>query len=341
MLVILADDLTGALDSAAPFAGRRLRTEIALEPEVIDSIVVDRPDVLSVNLNTREIGESEAREKTAAVVARLPDGVRLFKKIDSRLKGNIAAELDAIRFTKALAAPAIPDFKRIVEGGFVRGFGVDMPIDIVRRFGSHAMRVISPDTLTSIDIDSALSAAEEDDTDLLIGARGLAEALARRMTACPETVAEIPAGRATFVIGSRDPITLAQIEVLREGCSLNYLAAPNGRLTGGGDATARLTLIQATPGEETINPQCVSEALADSVKDGLSGCNDTLVLSGGATADAVLRGLGLSRLRLHGECLPGLGLASAQGRCIIAKSGGFGHPDTLRHVADMILRKAG
>lgn len=338
MLAILADDLTGALDSAAPFAGRGLRTEVALAHEAISGIVADCPDVISINLNTREIGADEAREKTAAVMALLPSGTLLFKKVDSRLKGNIVAELDAIAFSRALVAPAIPEFDRIVENGLVRGFGVDTPIVIAEKLGSHAARVNTPDTNTPADMDAVLEAAQTDGTDLLIGARGLAEALARRMTQRPDAEAAIiPAGRATFVIGSRDPITLAQIDVLRAGHDLNYLAAPNGTVSETPDATAPLTLVQATPGTSEINPALVSETLAADLKESLSGYEGTLLLSGGATAEAVMRALGVSRFTLHGECLPGLGLASSEGRCIIAKSGGFGHPDTLKTIADMVL----
>jgi len=338
MLAILADDLTGALDSAAPFAGRGLRTEVALAREAIAGIVADHPDVISINLNTREIGADEARETTAAVMALLPTGTLLFKKVDSRLKGNIIAELDAIPFSRALVAPAIPEFDRIVENGAVRGFGVDTPIVIADKLGSHAARAHSPATRSPADMDAVLDAAQTDGTDLLIGARGLAEALARRMTAGRNAQpAKIPTGRATFVIGSRDPITLAQIDALRAGHDLNYLAAPNGEITETPDASATLTLVQATPGTSEINPALVSEALAEGLKDNLADYQGTLLLSGGATAEAVMRALGVTRFTLHGECLPGLGLASSEGRCIIAKSGGFGGPDTLKTIADMVV----
>jgi uncharacterized protein YgbK (DUF1537 family) len=342
MLAILADDLTGALDSAAPFAGRGLRTEVALAREAISRIVEDRPDVLSINLNTREISADEARAATAEVISLLPKGTQLFKKVDSRLKGNISAELDAMPFARALVAPAIPEFDRIVEHGRVAGFGIETPIVIADRLGSHAARTHIPDTGTFADMDTVLADAENDGTDLLIGARGLAEALARRMTARAATqAATIPAGRIAFVIGSRDPITLRQIDALRNSYSLNYLAAPNGHVDAASDTGAELTLLQATPGAEEIDPQLVSEALADGLKRYFADYDGTLLLSGGATAEAVLRRLGLARLRLHGECLPGLGLASAEGRCIIAKSGGFGHPDTLKQIADTVLQKAG
>ncbi|MGH6859107.1 MAG: four-carbon acid sugar kinase family protein [Phyllobacterium sp.] len=342
MLAIIADDLTGALDSAAPFAGRGLRTEVALNRDVIADIVAEGPDVLSINLNTRETGADEARAATTAVIALLPAGTQLFKKVDSRLKGSIVAELDAIPFSRALVAPAIPEFDRMVEAGCITGFGIDTLISIADRLGSHAARAHTPDTRSSSDMDAVLEAALKDGTDLLIGARGLAEALARRMTAKAEAQpALIPPGRATFVIGSRDPITLAQIDALRVGSTLHYVSAPDGRLDAVPDANIELTLMQATPGTEEVSPQAVVEALADGLKQNLVGNTGTLLLSGGATAEAVLRRLGLSRLRLHGECLPGLGLASADGRCIIAKSGGFGHPDTLKTIADMVLRKAG
>lgn len=342
MLAILADDLTGALDSAAPFAGRGLRTDIALDRNAIAGIVAEQPDVVSINLNTREISADAARAETAAVIALLPPGTKLFKKVDSRLKGNIAAELDAIPFIRALVAPAIPEFGRIVEAGCVTGFGIDIAIVVAERLGRHVENTIVPDTLVSADMDVVLAAAESYGTDLLIGARGLAEALARRMTTRDiADAASIPAGSATFVIGSRDPITLAQIDALRASSVLHYLPAPNGRLAGAPPSGAQLTLIQATTGANDVSPQIVADTLADGLREKLSASTDTLLLSGGATAEAVLRGLGFSRLRLHGECLPGLGLASAHGRCIIAKSGGFGQPDTLKTIADMILRKAG
>jgi uncharacterized protein YgbK (DUF1537 family) len=342
MLVILADDLTGALDSAAPFAGRAVRTDVALNLDAISEIVADRADVLSINLNTREITADEARAATVAAIALLPPGTRLFKKVDSRLKGNIVAELEAIPFTRALVAPGIPEFGRIVASGCVTGFGIDAPIVIADRLGAHAARAHIPDASTAADMDAALDVAENDGTDLLIGARGLAEALARRMTEMVEAQAAIiPPGPITFVIGSRDPITLAQIDALRSGHRLIYLPAPNGQLDAASGTGSDLTLVHATPGEQEVDAQLVSEALADGVNEALAGYDGTLLLSGGATAEAVLRRLGLSRLRLHGECLPGLGLASAQGRCIIAKSGGFGHPHTLKQIADMVLRKAG
>lgn len=105
MLAIVADDLTGALDAAAPFASRGLHTEIALTVEAIPGALSEHPQVISVNIGSREMDVVSAQQATAAALAALPPGSRLFKKIDSRLKGHIAAELDIIPFRSALLLP--------------------------------------------------------------------------------------------------------------------------------------------------------------------------------------------------------------------------------------------
>ena len=343
MLAIVADDLTGALDTAAPFASRGLHVEVALSVEAIGQAVRENPAVLSVNLASREIGASRARDAAAAAFAALPPGTRLFKKVDSRLKGHIAAELDAVPFRSALAAPAIPAFGRVVRDGHVQGFGVETPISIAQKLGVHGARARIPDTSTQQEMAAALDLAMRDGTDLLIGARGLAEALAERMAggAAPQS-AEIPPGAGLFVVGSRDPITLAQIAALRAAVGLKYLPAPNGRLAETvPDAGNPLTLVQAVPGETAATGEAVSLELAESVHPALTNGASTLLLSGGATAEAVLSKMGIMRFRLMGECLPGLGLAYAEGHCIIAKSGGFGAPETLSQIAEAILRKTG
>jgi uncharacterized protein YgbK (DUF1537 family) len=342
MLAIIADDLTGALDTAAPFAGRGLHTEVALRVEAVAEALAERPDVLTINTGSRELDGNTAHQLTAAAVRALPAGTRLFKKIDSRLKGHIVAELDATPFKTALVAPAIPAFGRLVHAGHIEGFGVTTPISVAEKLGPHAARATIPDTLTPGDMEAALEAAEKAGLDLLIGARGLAEALARRMTGRRDaTPADIPEGPVLFVVGSRDPITLAQIDELRAAYPLRYLPAPNGHLRDLQADTSPITLVQATPGDTEITPLAVSQNLAEGVCPALTETATTLLLSGGATAEAVLERMGITRFRLLGDCLPGLGLAHAGGQCIIAKSGGFGQPDTLRTIAGNILQKLG
>lgn len=337
MLVIVADDLTGALDTAAPFAARGLHTEVALKLGAVADALALSPDVLSINLASREKSPQEAFQSMRQVVEHLPERVRLFKKIDSRLKGHISAELEAISYRRALVAPAIPAFERIVRNGSIEGFGVAAPTPIADMLGHHAARALIPDTVEDDDLVRALDAAEASDVDLLVGARGLAEALASRMTgrADAELIAP-PVGVALFVIGSHDRITNEQVEQLRGLDMVAYNPAPNGVVAPSAQNSAPAVLVQATKGEAQISSETVSENLALSVHPRLTSKAGTVLLCGGATAEVVLDHMGIDCFRLEGECMPGLGLAHAKGQCIIAKSGGFGQPDTLVKLAEKL-----
>lgn len=342
MLLIFADDLTGALDAAAPFAGRGLATEVAIGLDGVRAALAETPAVLSVNLGCRDGGAEEARLRTQELLTLAPAGRILFKKVDSRLKGHIAAEMDAIFYRRALVAPAIPDFGRIVIGGAVSGFGVESAISVRERLGAHAARCTIPDTRSQRDVRQALALAQAKGADLLVGARGLAEALAETMTGqTVSAAAAIPPGKGLFVIGSRDTITLEQIDVLRGVGYVSIIEAPNGAVPHQADGGPRLTLVQATQGADAVSPLSVSSELAQGVVPLFTAAATRLLLSGGATAEAVLRAMGVSRLRLAGECLPGLGVGWSGDQCIIAKSGGFGQADTLKRIAKMMLGENG
>ena len=334
MLAILADDLTGALDASAPFAARGMRVEVALTVEAIGEALRARPAVLAINLGSRELDVAAARDRTTAALGALPPATRLFKKIDSRLKGHIAAELDVMPFKSALVAPAIPSFGRIVRDAKVQGFGIADPISIHECLGRHAERATVPDTISQDDLLEWVARSDAAGFDLLVGARGLAEALADTMTdRASAQLAELRRGRALFVVGSHDPITLAQVDELRRTFDVNYLAAPNGKIVETRPSDDSITVVQAVQGEFPTDPLQVSRALAKAVAPMVSKTVSTLLLIGGATAEAVMEEMGINRFRLAGECLPGLGLAHARGLCIITKSGGFGAPDTLVRIA--------
>lgn len=326
-LAVVADDLTGALDASAPFAARGLRTVVALGLEGLDAALASGADVVGVSTDSREISPEAAPATVAACVARLPSSLPVFKKIDSRLKGNIAAELDAIPYRRALVIPAIPAFGRFVRSGRLTGFGVAEPISIASRLGRHADVSAIPDISSQDDIDSAVANIAH---DLPIGARGLAEALAARL-APNAAQSPIPAitGPAICVIGSTDPITSTQVNRLRSACpSLAYIGAPDGAMAAV-PASAMLTVLQAVPGATGAHPALVAERLGEALVRLDPQPGTTLVISGGATAQVVLRALGISMLELLGEALPGLPIARAAGFTIITKSGGFGESGAL------------
>lgn len=327
-LAIIADDLTGALDAAAPFAMRGIQTAVALSPAALAEAIATGARIVGISTNSREIAADEARDAVRSVVSALPAGIRLFKKIDSRLKGHIAAELDAMPHVRSLVIPAIPAFGRWVKHGELGGFGVAEPIDIAARLGRHAPAATIPDTATQDDIDAALSLPH----DLPVGARGLAEAMARTMAPEPRLPdSSLPDARVYCVIGSTDPITLAQLAFLREKVpEMTYIAAPNGVGPARLPPPSRLTVLQATAATEAGNDIAVANALAETLARLDPPRGSLLVLSGGETAQIILGQLGIHVLKLVGEALPGLPLARAGDLTVVTKSGGFGTEDTLQ-----------
>ena len=130
-LAILADDLTGACDSAVPFARRGLATRVLLAPRPVAVGTDDRVDVVALDADTRRLSRAVAvsRTMTAARALRTPETTRLFKKVDSTLRGHVGPEilacLRAWDLPLALLCPAFPATGRWVQGGeiFVDGRG--------------------------------------------------------------------------------------------------------------------------------------------------------------------------------------------------------------------------
>lgn len=324
-LAIIADDLTGALDAAAPFAVRGISTCVALDTGGLAEALASGAKVIGVSTDSREISPAAATDAVRQALAALPPGIKLFKKVDSRLKGNIAAELDALPHGRSLVIPAIPAFGRWMRNGRLGGFGVAAPIEVAERLGRHAGSATIPDVETDADIERALQA----DAGLPIGARSLAEAIAKRMAPHAKTGIELSATRAYCVVGSTDPITTEQVQrLLAADPSALHVPAPNGAAEVG-QTDHRLVIIQAVPGAATADGKAVASALARSLRQLAPQQGSLLVLSGGATAQTILQHLGISTLTLLGEAQPGLPVARAGGLTVVTKSGGFGDPETF------------
>ena len=131
---ILADDLTGAADSAIAFARRRVPARVVWG----DSPPQVHPDamVLAYDAATRELDAAHAARRHREVLQRfLHSPARLFKKIDSTLRGSpaeeIAAMLDVVLAqepaTCVVMAPSFPAMGRTVRDAQVRVHGVPLP----------------------------------------------------------------------------------------------------------------------------------------------------------------------------------------------------------------------
>ena len=327
---VIADDLSGALDASACFARYGHKVRVALSPDSILDAIDSGADVIAVNTGSREGSENIARAQVRAVLAHIPLGSKIFKKIDSRLKGHVAAETEellSLGFNRILVAPAIPKLGRIVEAGKLAGTGVDNPLPIRDIFAGLNTEFIIPDITSDADLDAAVTML--DTNTLIVGASGLSEAIARA-GGRPISPLGVPKGKKILLaIGSRDPITLTQIDtLLRSPTDIEIVVCPNGHLPAN-LPNAPVVLAQLTPGSSkelsTVVTDRFSKTLANIV---YKMKPDTLIASGGETAQGVLTVLGVNSLELVGEACPGVPVShcdvSGQSLVVLTKSGGFG-----------------
>ncbi len=122
MLGIVADDLTGAMDSSGYFASMGFSTVVILDPGFPPTA-----DVVVVTTNSRAEESGTAGERVRQAVKSLAGRV-VYKKIDSTLRGNIGVELEAaieeLASEKAVVAPAFPAVGRTTLGGILLVNGV-------------------------------------------------------------------------------------------------------------------------------------------------------------------------------------------------------------------------
>ncbi|QOR38992.1 four-carbon acid sugar kinase family protein [Billgrantia diversa] len=127
-IAIVADDLTGALDAAAPFAERGMSTRVAVTLEGLEAALggdEGAPRVVSVNTGSRHLGRDAAARRAGEAAERLlaQRPRLLLKKVDSTLRGQVVAEAAALRHLagqrRLLVCPAVPSQGRCVLGGEV------------------------------------------------------------------------------------------------------------------------------------------------------------------------------------------------------------------------------
>lgn len=129
---VIADDLTGAGDSGVHFAAAGLRTALALEPVGIGRAFTEH-DAVAFSTESRFLPAEEAADRVGVAInaCRQAGASVFFKKIDSTLRGNLAAEIGTAmregRFAAAVVCPAMPKTGRtVVEGRlYVGGVPVD------------------------------------------------------------------------------------------------------------------------------------------------------------------------------------------------------------------------
>ncbi|MBO2464338.1 four-carbon acid sugar kinase family protein [Actinomadura violacea] len=360
--VIVADDLTGAADSVVAFAG----AAVALDPENA------WPDacVVAADTDSRYAPPEVARARVRAAVRRAERaGARVVKKIDSTLRGHVAAEVaaaaEALGARLVVVAPAFPATGRTTLGGVVHVDGRPLPErrhggDVAALLGEAGMRVrtmglaqlrepgldarfaqtggvIVCDGETDADLDAVAAAVPEG--ALLVGSGGVTAALAGRARA-PRAV-RAKSGPSLVVVGSYSDLARSQRLALIEAGWTPVTLRPDGP---GPDEAGKAVRDALTRGDVVLSvdpdaPVDRSRAFATAralAQAAAAAAPDAAVLAatGGETARAVLAALGASELRPVGEPEPGVVASRVPGTdaLFVTKAGAFGDRETLARV---------
>ena len=252
LLLIVADDFTGALDTGVQFAAQGVQTRVLVGAHV--ELTTHEATVLVVDTETRHLPPDEAYDIIARLIERARRaGVRyIYKKTDSALRGNIGAELAAVLNASGCRQlpflPAFPQIGRITREGvhYVKGipvaespFGMD-PFEPVKH--SIVTKVIAEQcnlnatsfpALTEADNvpeDTGILVFDAADTDdlyctgrklleqrglhIMAGCAGFAAVLPKLLGIAIETSRSLPTLNPRLLVGcgSVNPITLAQMD---------------------------------------------------------------------------------------------------------------------------------
>ncbi|BDG37636.1 four-carbon acid sugar kinase family protein [Saccharococcus caldoxylosilyticus] len=121
-LAIIADDLTGASDSGVQFARKGLVTQVLFDLTGLSG--KREAEVIVVDTDSRALPALDAYRQVQDAAKTLQEmGFNhLYKKIDSTLRGNIGAEIDAIydtiKPTFMIIAPGYPKNGRTIYKGY-------------------------------------------------------------------------------------------------------------------------------------------------------------------------------------------------------------------------------
>ncbi|MHA3024660.1 four-carbon acid sugar kinase family protein [Mycobacterium sp. BMJ-28] len=349
VVTVFADDLSGAAETAAAFHGRGIPVTLRLAPgpPIPAGVTV-------LDLNTRTMTAQAARSAQRAALTESAPEALVFKKIDSLLRGNIRAEVDALTERgPVLVAAALPALNRTVVGGVLHLDGVPLhrtgawaaeagapPPSVLELFGPD---VTVCDAATDADLDAVIRSAAAGTQ--LVGTSALAAALARTLPAAdPAPAYRRPSPGLLAVVGTADPHAADQVNHLVARGVHHVVLAAGALLGATADPAAVGTALADGPVVVTVGgpirperARDLSRALGRLIADGLRGHHPDLILTGGETARAVIDALGLTDLRPVHEVHHGAVVSVASdGRSVATRPGSFGDGNSLAAIADYL-----
>lgn len=348
MLRLVADDLTGALDTAAEFVPVVGPVTVAWHghaPAHAGSAALD--------LGTREADAATAEAAMARALPFLRAGQPAFKKIDSLIRGQTLPELAACMrhggWAQGVLAPAFPFQGRTTRGAqqwmATPAGPVAVGPDLVAALGALGIAArrddrgaLQPgvtvcDAETDADLAALVARVGAGAPVLWCGTGGLAHALAQGRTG---PAPALP-GPALGLFGSDQAVTAEQLA----RCGPHWHRLPDGGAASAALLAARLGRHGVALATHTLPPGTGRDAAAariGRVFAELVGRLDrpgTLIVAGGETLRGLCIALGAGRLEVRGRVLPGVPVSVLRGGAwdgvtVVSKSGAFGHPALLR-----------
>jgi uncharacterized protein YgbK (DUF1537 family) len=355
---VLADDLTGALGSAARLRRGGLEPVVVWRPEELPDAF--RPPAVVVDMRTRD-APAGPRETACAWAQRLRERgcERYEQRIDSTLRGAPDEELAGLLEGAALqdplvvAVPAWPDAGRTCVGGRQRAAGTGLEIEVAPAlFGAAPAEVVRPEALVERAAAGAVRRFVVDgerDADLRAAAEAVAALDEPVVTASPggwlqyHPLAARPGAELVLVVlSSNTALNHRQLDALRA-------RGPIADTPEDGGTVLIETISDSQPDDTHRDPRLADDAareaatlMAGLVERGLRFRG--VVASGGHLASLLVDALGAQRLSVSGEVAPlcargTLAGGPWSGLPVVTKGGLVGDDDTLCALVDDLWKE--
>lgn len=352
-LRILADDLTGALDSAAAFEGD-VHGEVPVYFDAPACEAAPTP-VSAVATATRDVPPETLPAALAGALPWLRAADIAFKKVDSLWRGNTFAEVVHLAraggFTRIVFAPAYPQQGRLTRNGRLQAPGVAASPDAREALAAAGVPVDCPDVASDAELLALARQALTPEARgwLWCGSAGLALALAQVLQRAPQgapALAGVGAQPLLMLSASHHSVVRRQWQRLlaapaAQGSDVLARTGDPAQVTAALAALAgpyRQALIDLSP-REVLTPAQAAELLARQMGqlDPAGLRPGVLVVVGGDTLRALCRATGAHGLAARAAARPGWGQARWLGGAwdgvpCHSRSGAFGNDDDLAEI---------
>jgi len=339
-LYLIADDLTGALDSACAFATRAKPVIVPLQGKSCPQTTR-----LAISTETRDKNEDEASRITANMFQHgvgmfhgLGEPVIWFKKIDSVLRGHPFAETKAIfeagSFDHCVFAPAYPQMGRITRQGQQYRLVDDRYQPVGENLGNIWERcgmkpiLVDANSQTSLQQNIAALSARLEGRILWVGTGGLAHALKPKYDFIdfPPVVG--------MIVGTNHQVSVAQTHAALEAGAVMIGQAVQAHQYAAGAPWIFAPALQENKADR-VRQKLLQHIPVLKIADPLQS---SLIVTGGETLSLVLQATGADYLECVGEACLGVPVSLVRGGvwhglALLSKSGGFGAPDLFSSLA--------